>query len=504
MSDTYVKYQAVQGGPFTASQNLVDFRLPSSDIYDLHDSFVNLNCTLDVTEANDFGGNGVYNFRANWGAPTDYVGNDAPHVPNVAFVKNARMECASKGRIENLRRVDILRSNLDVYTKSEMENVDESYLDATPFYDPVNNQQYGPFTQLNKAGAVKSRYNELATPISIRLSDVFEFCRTREYDTTKAGETRIHFELNRSKLETVQVTTEADAVTPALVKQGIDTTGTASTRNNYITLGAAGSNVPLKFDSLQQSPYWVGQKLLITATHTDGGADDRADQPAVINEIIWDKDTGSIQLRFEQAWGAAMVAGKQYKDISIKFATATAVLSLDTAEIVLKRVDNPEGMDQISYNTYSTEQTNGNGLTSFQQLYTVEPEASNVVIAFPDGPTGLYSDNQNIDQWRLRLNNEDLTDRNVAKDTPLAYDRLAMTLNAMGTSLRSLNKTPGKVQLPGDWEQVFARGTRTTTLIANPLFQTAQQKLLQVNIESQATGVKSIVIYKQLPRVFEY
>ena len=110
-----------------------------------------------------------------------------------------------------------------------------------------------------------------------------------------------------------------------------------------------------------------------------------------------------------------------------------------------------------------------------------------------------------IEQWRLRLNQQDLTDRNVPRGSPLAFDRLAMTLNSMGTGLSNLVRNPGKTNAQ-TWTGTYTDTKFDSVLVANPLFQTEQQKLLQVNIDCTAAsgGVKKLVLYKQLPRVFAY
>jgi hypothetical protein len=41
-------------------------------------------------------------------------------------------------------------------------------------------------------------------------------------------------------------------------------------------------------------------------------------------------------------------------------------------------------------------------------------------------------------------------------------------------------------------------------MMANPLPQTMNEKNLQVNITAGGAGVKKLVLYKELPRVFSY
>ncbi len=495
MTDQYLKIQSVQGGPFSSSQNLVDFRIPAGEVYDLSDSYVNFNMALDV--ANDAGG--VYNYNLEWTT----TGNDL-HFDNVAVVKNANMKASSTGTIENIRRVDILRQNLGVYNRSLLETTDESYLAGSQYANPVGNgQQVGIFTQINKTGIDKSRYNS-ETPLSVRLQDVFEFARVPEYDTSKAGETHVHFELNLDKLSVRQL---SDEFGPGVVGEGAKQVATDTATGNNITIGDNTNDVALKFTDLNQSPYWVGQALKVSATCSQNAAKSVTDAEVVVSEIVWDRDTGAITLKFESDWSQTLTGAEEYTDITLGPRTAAATLSFPSAEIILRRVANPDpNPAPISYHTYSTEETQGNGATAFQQLYTVESEASNVMIMFPSESNGLLSSNGDIASWRLRLDQEDLTDRPVNRKSPLAYDRLSTTLHGMGQSLRNLTQNLGCVnpRIGGDWPAVFKEADLNTILIGNPLFQTGQTKLLQVNIESGGNGIKKLVLFKQLPRVFTY
>ncbi len=493
--DAYVKIQSVQGGEITNTQNLLDFRLPAGDVYDLHDSFLNLNGNIDTVDSSAVGGDAVYCTNLQW------VTADAakPHFQNVAVIKNANMDCASKGRIENIRRVDVLRQNMATYVDSQKEQLNQSYIDINQLEQPIGKEVYGQFSSFNKVGAVKSAPQNIA-PIQIRLSDIMEFCRTREYDTGRAGETRLHFELNRDKLEAVHTMKNASVGLGLRIFKNETVQGYVG---NTITLGQNNTTNVNKVSDLNQMPYYVGQRLLVTA-QGGGGAATVTNSPVVISAITWDRATGAYSLTFSTDWGVALGVGENYNTIRVTIADPTSVTyRMNSAELVLRRVNNPQGVGQINYNTYSTEQVNGNSQTSYTNLFTVEPECSNVVLMFPDGNDGLISVNNDISSWRLRLNNNDLTDRDVDKDSPLAYDRLALTLDNMGYSLRNLNKNAGKSNAAA-WTGTYTDALFNTQLILNPLFQTENVKLLQVNINAGGGGVKAINLYKQLPRVFNY
>ena len=508
MADKFIKYSARQGGPFTSTQNLVDFELPTGHVFDLNDSYINLNCRLDVTQdaSSAAVGEGIYNFNTAW-LKNDGSTDSGLKFKNVALVKNASMDCSARGRIENLRRVDQLRQNLSAYDKSQKEDLNESWVDINQLRAPQGDRKMvGPFATINKSGSVKSAYVD-PTPIAISLPDIFEFCRVSEYDTSRAGQTRIHLELNRNRLGVVNqgnVTNLLAVDASSAVCQGARPAVGSATANNTITIGANSGTDTLKFRDIAQSPYHVGQMLKISATPTDPSGSAIVDQHALVNDITHGAD-GSIALTFDAAWAPSVSGtGFTYHDIAIKEASATAVLNMDTCEIVMKKVDVPQGIDTINYNTYATEQGNGNELKAFQQIFNVEPEASNMLMVFPQADEDLLSVNNNIQEWRLRLNNEDLTDRNVEKDSPLDYDRLASTLNSMGMSLKNLTRNQGK-SAAATWNGTYTDTSFDNTVIANPLFQTDRMKLLQVNITADSgTGVKAFSLFKQLPRVFEY
>jgi hypothetical protein len=508
--DKFIKVQAVQAGPFNVNQNLVDFRIRGSDVYDLADSYVNLLCSLPVvTETTTGGGTGIYNFNGQLKASAEM------NVQNVALVKNAAMDCSKAGRIENLRRVDILKQNLAIYTKSLMEERDESYEKFTNFRDQFGQkQEYGLFTQINKTGDVKSQYQQ-QVPVQVALSDIFEFCRTREYDNGRAGgETRIHLELNAptdvaddqsaggsvTKLSVRQTMLDADI--QAELKAGVVGGGS----NNAFFLGATTAGKEILLKSLDQLPYHVGQKVLVSAVGAVPPAN-VTDAPVVISSIVWDRENvlgkgaGAVQLNFETDWGG-LTAGQNYNSISLKPALASARLQIDACELVLKKVTQPQGISQINYNTYATEEQNALGATTYQNLFNVEAEATNAFFTFPDS-ADLLSHNADISSWRLRLNQQDLTDRDVVHKSPLANDRLAMTLNSMGYGLRNLTRNSGKTQA-ATFEGTYSDATFSSIVIANPLFQTDHMKLLQANINAGGAGVKKIALFKQLPRVFSY
>ena len=495
--DKFIKIQSNQS-EFSNTANLVDFIVPQGDTYDLSDSWVNLNFNINVDEVETASGIGVYNMGLQW-ITTD---PEKPKFFNSAVVRDCSMECSKRGLIESLRRVDILSQTRQTYEKSWGEAKSGSYEDASQTLNPINSQKYGISRQFNKEGVNKSRTNNNAQ-VMVRLGDLMDFCNTPEYDTNKAGQTRIHLRLNMDKLEGSQLMLNAN-IAPAEVKgfRNITAEGVV----NSLTLGVAATSYT-NVISLEQVPYYTGMKVLITATHTDGGADNKADAPAVIKTIDWDKDNlGRYTLTFEQNWGTTLTAGKTYTAITLKpqAPVASSTVQLALAQLVLKRVKNPQGGDEIQYTTFSTEQGFGNNQTAFSDVFVVEPEATNMLMTFQDSADDLVSKNSQLTNYQVSVDNVPLTDRLVAKNSPLDYDRKSATFRRLGGGLSNLTGNAGNANNNATWATVYADTKFNSTIVASPLPISDRQKQLQLNINGTAGGVGKYAIFKSLPRRLVY
>jgi len=500
--DKFVKVQSLEGSEITATDNIRHFTVSAGDVYDLRDSFLQFSCEIERTETSAGGGSGVYNNMVQW------VTADAekPHFQNVAFVKNAHLKSQMKGNIESLRRVDILKQNLSTVAKSQRTEADQSYVDINQLPFPINNQQYSLFGSFNKTGAVKS-IESTTVPLQVRLSDVFDFCATDEYDTNRGGELNMRLELNRDKLEAVQIGKDAQAV-PAGMKSFKDIGATEGVGNTIVV--GAGTTQTRVFD-LKQSLYYVGQKLLISATA--GGTalpDPVANEPVVISSILWDKGNadqslgGKLSITFETNWGSALTGDQTYTGITATIAECTPTLKINQAELVLKK--KPEGerenYDSINFTTFSTEEGNGGARTQFQDLFTVEGDATQAFMTFAQGSDDLISSCPLVD-FRCSLNNIDVTDRDVVVKEPLYYDRLAGSLDGMGYKLKNLVLNAG-VSNEYTYTDVYKKANADTKPLVAELFQTPQSKFLQVKANAGTGGVNNYQLFKAIPKVFTY
>jgi len=483
-----IKYQSLEGGPFTTSQNRCSFRIPSDGVYDLSNSYINLNVEMDVVESETASGVGVYNMDLAWentGADPLY----SPRFENVCLVRNANMRGANKGTIENIRRVDVLKALMLQYKTSVEEVFSQSYEASNQVATPRGQRKPSIFLNLEKEGNIKSTYNSIA-PVKIPLGDIFDFCfQADELDTSKTGAIDIMLELNIDKVYSVW-RDPLDRVDTRMINfEDVTATGDA---NAIVTKAQT--------QTLAESPYHTGMKLILNAQGA-GGAGNVTDQHVVIQDITRNAD-GTITLIFEQNWGV-LTAGQSYHSVAVQAEDpASSEANFNFAEIVLVKLPMASSpINEIEYSTFSSEETNGNNLTSFQNGYQVEADCDGVVIAFPSPDTDLVSQLGSGEDYRLRLDNEDLTDRNVSFKSPLYYDRIGMTLNNMRMRLRSLLENQGQTYTNS--ETIFNADVGTVESIMSPLAQKAQpfDKLLQVNINCAGSdGVNKLVIYKHLPR----
>lgn len=493
--DQVIKYPASQAGPFTARNNLADFYISDFDYYNFDESYVQLNMRID-TDYVLHNKTGVHNItiqldrkQLTAGPPATYVDRA---IYNSSFIKNGYLSCAKYGQLENIREVRTLRTNLNEYLLSTSEKNDRSFKTIRTISN-TSGFKYSPFSELYTVGDTLSR--SLTIPVMISLKELFELGKIKEYPTPLLGQTRMHIELGLDNYNFVE-----DTTLPAGTEAFEDVNATDPT-----TLTS--TQVYLKQEDI---PFYTNQLLEINGT---GGANQFNNVIALISSIAWNNN-GTITLTFTEPLrsGATVSTGNTVSIISAASQT-TPELVVETAELVLRAVQ-PTGVNpsQLQYRTYTTEEFNGNGATSFSRLFTIEPNCTNVYIMFPNN---IVSNNPNILSYRLRNDNIDLTDRDIYvypnKDT-LYYDRLTMSLVNSSYNLQNLIEyvaNPAGL-VPASIYNVNSNDNNTLLVISNPLPFTPNEKQLQVNIETgnnglaSNNGIQKMVLFKEVQRVIDF
>tara|TARA_R110000803_G_scaffold24538_1_gene59087 strand:+ start:3076 stop:4623 length:1548 start_codon:yes stop_codon:yes gene_type:complete len=514
--DKYLKIQSQQS-LFSNTANLVDFTIPQADVYDLSDSWINMNWVTSVVEVATAGtgtgtdagtaGVGIYNSELEW-TPNAQANKHAKFF-NSSLIRDATFESSRQGILESLQRIDILSQVKQTYDKSFGEAMSESYKNAAQMIQPINHQNYGIETQFNKEGSNKSVSN-LNNQVMIRLGDVMDICNATEYDTMKSGQTRVHFRLNMDKVAAVVRPTAGTSIAEVKAFRDLRVSGA---RANTITLGSAGAaGVDQKPLHLFDMPYYVGEKVAIAFNFGADGAGTAGTAYGVISSIVWDKEAGgTYSLSFEQDWATgAVTATDFYQDIILSpVSPDSSTATLAMIQLVLKRVANPVGADRLDYTTYSTEQGNGNSQKTFNQVFPTEAEATNVLMTFQDGGTDLISRNSNIVSSQVSVNNMPLTDRLVHAGSPLDYDRKVSTFRRLGSNLSNLVENAGEGNATS-FGASYTVSDFKTTIIASPLPVTPRQKQLSVHIVcgngavDGYSGVGAYALFKSLPRSLVY
>jgi len=489
--DKIIKFNSVQGGPFTANQNLVDFHIPveADDVYDLSKSYLNV-----ITEIVSVGDNPFNVYNAFVGIEDDAGSYEITSPYNSFLVKNFNMTCSNYGRLSDVRRSDLLSQTLNDYLLTEEEKKSGEYSSI----NNGSNHKYlysSPWREMRSEGTVLSKNIDhgIKVPLSQLdgIGDVTDVCG-------KLGNLDFHFELNLDKLTTF--TYQGEETRADEFGQEANTVF-----NNYAP-GAVQDWTTLTttalFYSLDDSPYFVGQQLSLTAVSVGTGAPAIADVPFEITGIEWLRTTagtdiaGALKLTV-QGLPALTNADNTFNTITCDGVDPdTLDIIYNKVELVLvkKHPDTVEKCDGMTWNRWSTEQDNGNGLTSFSKQYVVEPNANTLFVLFPDEGK-LPSHNNAITDVLMRVDNVDLTNRIVKTKSPLYYDRLNMSLMNIGKQLKSLVEVNYNIANVSTSE-AYSIPTNNTVVFANPLPITESSKLLQLNVNSTVGGLNKINLYK--------
>lgn len=190
--DKVIKLNSKEGGPFSATSNLINFDIMPNGVYDFTDSYVNLVCSIDgVADADATTGVGVYNPVVNFGA-VDGIRS----VYNVALVKNCSMTSELQGALEDIRRVDILRQNLNEYTLTTDQKQSLEYQSLRQL-TKGNFIRSSTFNELHNEGAVASR--AVQSRLQIPMGQLFELGKLAQFPANKLGKIRVALEMNLGK-----------------------------------------------------------------------------------------------------------------------------------------------------------------------------------------------------------------------------------------------------------------------------------------------------------------
>jgi hypothetical protein len=488
MADKQVKLNAKQGGPFNARQNLIDFEIPSGMAVDMAKSYINLQCHCETVQAST----GVFDFKL------EYTHNGAHELtaPNTAIVRNCSLRSANKGMLEDIRRSDVLRTNLHYLSKTTEDNDGTLYKQILPHKTRTNHAQ-SIWRDLKKEGSVASR--ELTSPIQIPMSDLFNL-GSATVDTTFLGDTRVHLEISPERFVPKQLFNGPDSLDFAnpLFKQMVDISGVTT---EIFTVTSS-----VKYEDLADSPFWVGMPVVVNYTFTRAPA---GPEDAVYNttireieyirsDLVVPDNEKRLKITLETAFQNVPEASDVFTAITLSGQSAQPygglVFSVDYAEIVLQETD-PVKMDGMVFTTYTLQETNGYGSQSWAEQFICEPSAYNIM-ALALNENDLLTQKDEIKQFRIRVNNVDSTDRDVVVGSPLYLDRISMYKTNNGESLKSaVLHVPNAV---GDGQTARYATLPLKPYMVNPLPVTQGTKIVDLNVSATGGGVDKVCVFKSV------
>ena len=569
--NTFIKVSSNEGGQFTKSNNLVSFDIPQNQHFNLSTAYLNLVCSVAVEKefektSVDAGatpyqsvadvestanGNGVYipKIQTTKDDNTTLMSNQ---VPSEAVIRNIKMTSQTQGVIEQIKRNDILRSNLKYYSKSRDDDIGDSYEDLFVGVDG-GHLPSSQFCDLNREGTVSSR-NLLRQPVRIPLKNMLNFCKVQQYDTGKYGKTRIDLELD---LERINVSQHMDNGQGGQFANGNDPDGTALGDQDLFrminltsTVGPGITELQMSYDGttgvrvldrLEDSPFHVGQKLCVKGKYTKGDGADRIGDGKVfistrrIKSIAFNRgendvgvagtpgslDTvGSITITLEGdplMTGGVLTGTETITELTVRGSDCTfGELVVDFAECVLEQLApaniQPDNGQPIQYSTFDTEEFTTSATTSFQKMFECPPNCTNLYVMRPEDGSGngqLMSVQGTISDYRIRVDNKDVSDRpinlresgatskGVCVD-PLHHQKLAIALQNSGLQLKSLNERRQNLIS----EEAYSPNNfdKDTMLIGQVLPITQSPKNVQLNVNSDSGGIQRLILFKEIVR----
>lgn len=500
MTDTYIKIPSTQGGPFTASNNLMDYRIPLGDSYDLQDSFLEFDCNVNVSNGANVpaGTTPIYSVECNF---TGMDGGDNVLYGNEALIKNASLQADAVGKIEEVRRADVIYGVLKHNVKNEDSLFSESYRNFNS-RSGLSGVGGGLFRELHGLGDSPSlNKNHM---LKVKLSEFMESGNIENYSTQKYGRSLLHLELNLNKMNVVQRLATAGEWT---YQKREDMDGITNGGGAPVNLTQL--RTTMSYKDINSSPFFVNQHLLLSGTNA-GGAPALAGAAIVITKIEYDStglalattnpatQEGKLILTFTPIAGISIPAGGSYTALKVVGQTIAggATFSLNNANLVLKKIMNPAPAPSISYTHYTTEEDLLPAGASFQKTYTMEPEAVNLFITFPNDVVSAINGLDTI-TYRIAVNNIDIMDRDIQTGSSEHKDMLNKVYQNQGRVIANLKD---RLFITGGQDTGLMNDVSGTKqlLIAVPLPQTATPKLVSVRLTGNANfGSKNITLFKE-------
>lgn len=475
----YTKFQSVESGPFTNQLNRLTFKLPAGLNVDMNESYINLNTRI-LTTGGDPGS--VSSVRVRYLQQDGETASIAPSA--AALVKRSRLSCETFGLLEEINRPDVFFSNLETLTKS----IDEM---KTQFKNPIQTFDY-----TNQLGD-SHRELHIGTTMSIEKSAPLRLpmnkclmLGSKVVNGTDLGEMTIELELQISRWGAEQLLGEGQnfGASSFSLKEF----------ENIAGLGTYNSLVSkVSYSREEDIPYFTGQSLAINVGTNTGGI--TPPEFSIIESVYRDPSSGLLTLTFTQDIATFTNETDSWVDISVDGRNVdSTTLLFDSAEMVVKLVQDAPPMKKITYSTITTEIDNALSQTDFEKQYQLEPTCFNLWVMTPNDYEDLSS-SSNVSNYRLRVNNVDKTNRNVDFKSTLYLDEVGKSMRNTGRTLKNTNMS---MPLCDTQDEAQTYANDVLTIITTPIEMSSMSKPLNLQINSKNNGLRKVILFKEVMKSF--
>ena len=482
-----------QAGSFSNANKMIDIQIPQGMNVDLSKSYVQLECEIELG-ADSLGSVDGVEFVHNLCVKS--VAFDDYNPCNSELFRNLWIRSAKKGNLVYTPEVGVLSKNLFEMTKTSSAKIatPDSLFQVRTFDSKM---LMSPFTELHKTGTIPSRYRHafLNIPISDLVKGGLE---SQVISTDTLGAVTFHFELNN--LNNFEVVKQ-------LLTKDID-----GECNNMPTGGGSTITLKYKYDSLELVPFFVGEKVIISATSNDPAVPSIA-HTSVITGITYNQASEVVQITTTYTF-PSLTGSYFYSDVFIEESTEEdqdyGTFKILTAQLATSLVQGSVDIpNQLNYATFTTFQESVD-LQHYNRVIEVEPECVSLFIMFQNPSTTFtdankLSNNVNVKSYRLRIDNQDVYDRDILVNNqsnnlythdPAYHELLNRLFMNSGLPVKNFNCVAlarNELLLPN----VFTVPENQILILGCPTPLTDKQKQVQINIECEdSTLVHNLIMYK--------
>ncbi len=484
-----------QAGPFFNQNRQIDFEIPEGGVYDLSQCFVQLitRCITDTPQ--------VHNMCLRNSSSIGITPK------NVDLVRNCWLHGSKVGKLEDITRVNVLQTNLLELMHSTTEKMTMMINSIYQVRDFQEGMLLSPWVEWHKDGSSPSIYRD--NYLRIPLSQLYSL-GSNIIDTSKTGALTVHIELEN--LDYVGFAPVPLFHSPALKDEG--KMQTVTTVTNIITTlpWDAEEETGIKYDSVEASPFFVGQKLNL-AWNNDGTPGTAV---VIVESITYNVVAKTISLQLDTPFPTSATPYEDVVVTEVEAPETFATLSVASANLGVCEVTGGKmAGDVLEYMTWSVEQYS-NDSNSLEKIFEVESNAVNAFLMFNNNTASLLSTQSRIDEYRMRIDNSDVYDRNIRVNyhddellvlchDPLHYDAINRTMLNSALPLKNLtclNMRRDTDEHSVTLSQRYNDRGNALMMLCTPLPLTTGSKKLQFSVSTKEAidRIYNVILFKQIMR----